>query len=69
LLERGAEALAEMFIVADVGLVPGDTFEVEITPAAGEKCPRCWNYRTLGEDPAHPGVCVRCASVLTAIDR
>lgn len=56
--------LAELFIVSDVELAPADGYGVEILAAAGEKCPRCWNYRTLGADSAHPEVCERCAGVL-----
>jgi isoleucyl-tRNA synthetase len=63
----GQEALAEMFIVADVALIEGEAFGVEIGTAAGEKCPRCWNLRTLGEDPAHPELCTRCASVVESL--
>jgi hypothetical protein len=40
---------------------------VEVTRAAGEKCPRCWNIRELGTDVAHPAVCGRCAAVLTEL--
>jgi len=69
LAARGGEALAEMFIVASVELVEGAAFEVAISPAAGEKCPRCWSFRELGVNPAHPDVCVRCASVLDGIGR
>ena len=27
----------------------------------GEKCVRCWKYRQLGTDPAHPAICADCA--------
>ncbi|MCL2503852.1 MAG: isoleucine--tRNA ligase [Coriobacteriia bacterium] len=37
---------------------------VSVSQAAGEKCPRCWNVRALGADPAFPEVCDRCAAVL-----
>jgi len=57
------------FIVASVELVEGDALAVAITPAAGDKCPRCWNFRDLGVDPAYLEVCERCASVLAGIDR
>jgi isoleucyl-tRNA synthetase len=40
------------------------SIKVSITAATGEKCPRCWNYRTLGKNPDHPEVCERCAGVL-----
>jgi isoleucyl-tRNA synthetase len=64
---RGSDSLAELFIVAAVVVVAGDEVSVEISPAVGEKCPRCWNLRALGVDATHPEVCGRCAGVLTEI--
>ena len=65
--------LPALFLVADVALggvdgapespvLPGLRVGVERAP--GAKCERCWNIRTLGEDPGHPGLCARCAGVL-----
>ena len=34
------------------------------SPAEGEKCARCWKYRELGTDPAHPAICADCAQVV-----
>ena len=48
--------LAEAFICADVCLHEGEETSCEVLPAKGEKCPRCWNWRELGED----GLCGRC---------
>jgi len=64
---RDAGALAELFIVSEVEVVTGEGLAVTVEPARGEKCPRCWNHRELGSDPAHPDVCARCAAVLTAL--
>lgn len=61
---RGKDALAEMFIVSEVSLSDGDDLAVTVTPASGSKCPRCWNYREVGVDAAHPELCARCAAVL-----
>jgi len=72
LRERLAE-LPAIFLVSDVALtgadgapespvVPG--LRIRVERAAGEKRPRCWNVRRLGEDPRHPGVCARCAAML-----
>ena len=66
---RGEEALAELFIVASVVLSEGAETAVVVGPASGEKCPRCWNYRDLGVDPAHADVCERCARVLAGAER
>lgn len=62
LRDRGDAALADMFIVSAVELVEGNGPIVDVLPADGEKCPRCWNYRTLGAD----GLCPRCARVVSA---
>jgi isoleucyl-tRNA synthetase len=73
LLTDRLQELADMFLVADVALggvdgtpesavLPG--LRVRVERAAGEKCPRCWNIRRLGEDARHPDVCSRCAGVL-----
>jgi isoleucyl-tRNA synthetase len=65
LIAREGGALAELLIVADVELVVAEEYSVRIEPAAGEKCPRCWNYRDLGVHPSWPDVCARCAEVLS----
>lgn len=61
-----AGLLEELFIVADVTLRKGLDLEVavEVIEASGDKCPRCWNYRTLGGHADYPDVCTRCAEVL-----
>ena len=61
---RPSTELAELFIVSSVELVLADAYGVEILAAAGDKCPRCWNYRALGANQEHPEVCERCAGVL-----
>jgi len=66
LLERDSGSLAELFIVAAVSVLEGEELEVRIDAAAGDKCPRCWNYRELGTVEVYPEVCTRCASVLSA---
>src|SRR5690606_21163709 len=68
-LLRGGEAfLAELFIVSQVEITEGPLPEsalpglgVAVGRAAGEKCARCWNYRTdVGAVSAYPGACGRC---------
>lgn len=60
----GADALAEIFIVSSVAVAGGaDDMEATVSAAAGDKCPRCWNYRELGED----GLCERCHNVVEAL--
>lgn len=51
---------------------PADAFKgeelelaVKVSPAAGAKCERCWNYsETVGQDAQHPAICLRCAAVV-----
>lgn len=39
--------------------IPGLIIEVQKAP--GEKCERCWTYRTtVGSDPDYPTLCDRC---------
>ena len=62
-----ASVFEELFIVAGVTFEEADGLAVEVVPAEGEKCPRCWNYRELGVNPNHPHVCARCGDVLDEI--
>ncbi len=40
-------------------------FAVAVAPAAGSKCARCWHYtRDVGQDPAFPEICARCAEAV-----
>ena len=64
-----AAVFEELFIVAGVAFEATDAEEATavVEPAQGEKCPRCWNIRTLGGNAAHPDVCARCGDALDAI--
>ena len=56
-LQKGGEA-------AFTGEVAG--LGVTVMPAEGEKCERCWAYRSdIGADPAHPTLCARCAKAIS----
>lgn len=37
---------------------------VELAPADGEKCARCWKYLPLGLDAQHPQLCAPCAQIV-----
>ena len=63
----GPEVLGELFIVSDVTFAEGPELAASVSPAPGEKCPRCWNFRELGTDAAYPEVCGRCAGALAAM--
>ena len=75
LLEPVAEDLPMVFITSQVELQKGGEaaftgevagLGVTVMPAEGEKCERCWAYRSdIGADPAHPTLCARCAKAIS----
>jgi isoleucyl-tRNA synthetase len=75
LLERHKDDLRYLFIVSQVHLERGVSgngtghLQVEVKPAEGTKCERCWNYSTqVGKDLNYPTVCERCAPVLRELE-
>jgi isoleucyl-tRNA synthetase len=79
LLRAKQDLLQTLFIVSRVELggrgaasvqyesqeIPGLVIDVDRAP--GYKCERCWMRRaTVGQDPAHPGLCDRCVAVVRA---
>ena len=48
---------------SEVCVERGEDYACTVLPARGEKCPRCWNWRELGED----GLCARCHDVIENI--
>jgi isoleucyl-tRNA synthetase len=58
--------LREALVVSQLDLrrSAGDGVTLEIEAADGEKCQRCWKFRELGTDPAHPSICADCAAVV-----
>jgi isoleucyl-tRNA synthetase len=73
LLNLYRETLRYLFIVSQVELKQsssgnGSGLKVEVLPADGQKCERCWNYSTLvGSDTTYPTVCERCSAALGEI--
>lgn len=73
--------LESLFIVSHVtlldsvptgeGILASDeipSLVVQVARAPGEKCERCWNYRTtVGTIASYPTLCTRCATVLDQI--
>jgi isoleucyl-tRNA synthetase len=64
--------LEELLIVSRVTVEEGDPDSglptVEVTLASGDKCPRCWNYRTEhGHAGRYPELCRRCAEVVVSL--
>ena len=59
------EDLKFVFIVSALTLEAGEALAIAVSPAAGQKCERCWHVREdVGQDPAHPGLCRRCTDNL-----
>ena len=57
--------LATLFLVSQVERRPEGASDVEVGPAEGRKCVRCWLVRRdIGADPAHPDLCSRCTDAL-----
>lgn len=73
------DILASVFIVSQVELksvasVPSGLSEyfsqttVEVLPADGVKCARCWNWRSdVGQNAGHPTLCIRCAQTVEKV--
>jgi isoleucyl-tRNA synthetase len=54
--------LTDLCIVSQLAIELGDSLSVEIKPAIGNRCPRCWKYTPA--PPEQP--CARCQAVLAA---
>jgi isoleucyl-tRNA synthetase len=64
LLESARAELAGLFIVSEVILADGP-LSVEVAPAPGQKCPRCWVFAPdTGRSAAHPELCGKCVDAL-----
>jgi isoleucyl-tRNA synthetase len=65
LLKRYEPSLKEVFNVSQVYLKEASELKAIALPAEGEKCDRCWNYRTdVSAYGAWPNVCGRCRESL-----
>lgn len=61
-LNKLGEEARFVFIISDMELKKGE-LNVQIVPAEGVKCVRCWHIRTdVGTDANHPELCGRCVS-------
>ena len=68
LAEMDPAALADTLIVSQVRVAEGDELSVEVRPANGCKCGRCWKVLpTVGSDAAHADLCPRCAAVVAKL--
>ena len=75
-LKQHESELSAIFIVSQVELAEGegsvkgeavDGLSLEILPAQGEKCERCWMFsETVGNSQEHKTLCERCAQVVAS---
>ncbi len=78
-VEPYGKDLRSIFIVSKAELVNGDLADayrsadvegitVQVRPAAGEKCSRCWVHDpSVGQQEDHPAICDRCHGAIQAI--
>ena len=69
LLEKYRADLPMLFITsaADFRQGAGDSVAVEVKPAAGDKCARCWRYVSDVEAGGpYTGLCSRCVDAVGA---
>ncbi len=65
-----ADTLADILIVSQAEVQKSDmnVLKVDVEPAAGQKCERCWKVLpTVGASAKHPTLCPRCARVVQAM--
>lgn len=67
LLTSFGEELKTVFIVSGVQVCSGAEEKIEVLPAEGEKCDRCWAYSRKGVHTEDGFVCERCARILGSI--
>jgi isoleucyl-tRNA synthetase len=61
------EELEEFFIVSDLTIHQAKEASASVTKTSYAKCARCWRHRsTVGASTAHPDLCDRCESVVSA---
>ena len=64
-----ADELADLLIVSQVRVSTGTEIKVNVEPAQGAKCERCWKILpSVGKDGEHPALCARCAGVVRKLD-
>ena len=62
------DELADLLIVSQVHVSTGAEIKVEVAPAQGGKCERCWKLLpSVGKDGEHPALCARCAKVVKGL--
>lgn len=64
------ETLREALNISEVSLDEDATQpHIQVMPAHGEKCPRCWLKKSdIGQNPARPDLCARCADAISGMN-
>jgi isoleucyl-tRNA synthetase len=61
------DELEEFFILSDLTIQQAKEPSASVTKTPYKKCARCWRHRpSVGTSKAHPDLCDRCESVVTA---
>jgi isoleucyl-tRNA synthetase len=64
------EELEEFLIVSDLTVHQSKEASASVTKTTYKKCARCWRHRpSVGTSKAHPDLCDRCESVITALEK
>jgi isoleucyl-tRNA synthetase len=79
-IKKERQTLQEISIVSALRIVDGtlegafaseeiEGLSIRVVQAPGSKCERCWTRsQTVGEHPAHPEICGRCADVVEGME-
>jgi len=60
--------LREIMNVSDIEWVEGSSLEIQVEKASGQKCGRCWHWKTdVGEHAMHTTLCGRCVDAVEAV--
>jgi isoleucyl-tRNA synthetase len=65
---REALIVSDLQLEVDATMAAGSEPRVVLSPAAGEKCARCWKTLPLGSDPLHPTLCAPCSAIVREFD-
>jgi isoleucyl-tRNA synthetase len=64
--DKKIKELPFIFIVSQVELKSGQSYEAKVLKADGTKCDRCWTYSPkTNANPKFPGVCDKCVEALS----
>ena len=64
---REALVVSAVTLLVDPALDAEAEPRVELLPAVGEKCTRCWKTLPLGGDRRHPLLCAQCATIVRTL--